>query len=106
MGVLAFILAASTMLASAEGIAAIPVVKEAPSPQCADLGEVRAASLLGGVMIKVAYTKALNGIKRRAQELGATHVLLIDSSSGYGGTNMMGRALRCPLPVPVAEPKG
>jgi hypothetical protein len=70
---------------------------------CEALGEVRASSLLGGALTNMAYSRVLNSIKKRARDMGATHVVLVDSSSGFAGSNMLGQAYRC-TPKASVEP--
>jgi hypothetical protein len=69
---------------------------------CERLGEVRGSSLLGGVMTNVAYGRAMDQMKRRATALGATHIEIIDVSSGFAGSNALGTAYRC-SPTPSKD---
>lgn len=63
---------------------------------CQVLGEVRSSSSWGGVMAGYAQGKALAGLKKKAVRLGATHLVLLDGSSGWSGSYMLGQAYRCP----------
>lgn len=63
---------------------------------CERVGEVKASSWLGGAMTNVAYSRALNSLKKKAAAQGATHLQMLDSSGGAMGTNMLGAAYRCP----------
>jgi hypothetical protein len=63
--------------------------------KCERLGEVRSNSLLGGMMTGVGYQKALEGLKKKAAKLGATHLQLLNANAGYAGSNMLGIAFRC-----------
>lgn len=48
-------------------------------------------------MTNMAYNRARDTLKKRALALGATRVVLLDSSSGPMGSNMLGNAYRCPV---------
>ena len=63
---------------------------------CRALGEVRGSSKLGGLWADAAYRKAIDKMKRQAADLGATHVQIIDSASGFAGSRMIGTAFLCP----------
>lgn len=91
------VMIASAMAALAAPAAAAPdviVVRDVPA-DCQHLGEVRSRSWWGGAMSNVGYSRALSGLKKRAVELGATHLVLVDSSAGMAGSNMLGQAYRC-----------
>lgn len=63
---------------------------------CERLAEVRGRSNWGGVFASKSYDWALGQMKERAVALGATHVLLLNATNGYTGSNMLGVAYRCP----------
>lgn len=72
---------------------------------CERLAEVRGSSAWGGVVQIMAYNRALAQLKARAEKLGATHVLLMDVSSGPMGSNMLGVAYRCAATPPASSEK-
>lgn len=72
---------------------------------CERLAEVRGRSNWGGVFASKSYDWALGQLKERAVALGATHVLLLNATNGYTGSNMLGVAYRCAPAAPAsAEP--
>jgi hypothetical protein len=72
---------------------------------CERLAEVRGRSNWGGVFASKSYDWALGQMKERAVALGATHVLLLNATNGYTGSNMLGVAYRCAPAAPAsAEP--
>lgn len=81
---------------SASAETKVEVVRErAAVAGCANLGEVRGKSMLGGALANMAYDRALKSLKKQASDLGATHVLLLDVSAGFAGNNMLGTAHSC-----------
>lgn len=91
--------ALSTVLATSATAAdaAIELVNEASAvSNCERLAEVRGSSAWGGIVTNMAYNRALSQMKERAAKAGGTHVLLMNVSSGYSGSNMLGVAYRCP----------
>lgn len=72
--------------------------------KCERLGEVKGSSAWGGVLTNMAYNKALAQMKAKAGKLGATHVQLLNGTSGWSGSNMLGIAYRCPTePATLAK---
>jgi hypothetical protein len=70
---------------------------------CERLGEVKGSSAWGGMVTNMAYNRALAQLKSRAGKLGGSHVVLLNVSSGFAGSNMLGVVYRCPAaPAPVA----
>ena len=63
--------------------------------KCQQVGEVHGNSLLGGIATSQGYENALADMKNQAAARGATHVLLMDVSSGHMGSNALGTAYRC-----------
>lgn len=63
--------------------------------RCQNLGQIHTSSFMGGIMHSQGYENALVDLKNRAAARGATHVLLMDVSSGYTGSNVLGDAYRC-----------
>lgn len=83
--------------AHAETPSEVIIVKdEASVAGCEFLGEVKGSSAWGGMVTNMAYNRAPDTLKKRARALGATHVVLLDSSSGAMGSNMLGNAYKCP----------
>lgn len=78
----------------------ILVGDQAAVAQCERIGEVRGSSALGGMLTNMAYRRALAQLKARARAAGATHILVVDISSGFAGSNMIGQAYRCPAMPP------
>jgi hypothetical protein len=76
---------------------AIPLVNERIAVAgCAALGQLQAQSAWGGLaMTGTGFNNALADLKHQAATLGATHVLMVNSSNTVGGTNMIGDAYRC-----------
>lgn len=75
---------------------AVELVNEASSVAgCQRLSEVRGKSAWGGVFAAKSYDWALSQLKEQAAKAGATHVLLLNATSGYTGSNMLGVAYRC-----------
>ena len=68
---------------------------------CQRLGEVQGGSLWGGAMSGIAYGRALDKIKRKAANLGATHLQLLNATSSMGGSNMLGVAYSCKPSAPA-----
>lgn len=88
------IMAASSAYAEGSGI---ELVNEASSvARCERLSEVKGSSAWGGLVTNMAYNRALAQLKERAAKTGATHVLLLNVSSGPMGSNMLGVGYRCP----------
>ena len=82
----------------------IALVKEASQVAgCERIAEVRGKSAWGGVFAVKSYDWALSQMKQRAASQGATHVLILDASSGYMGSNMLGVAYKCPPPTPTSS---
>lgn len=76
----------------------IALVNEASSlTGCERLSEIKGSSSWGGVFAAKSYDWALSKLKERAAALGGTHVLLLNATSGYTGSNMLGVAYRCPV---------
>lgn len=95
-----FALAASSGTAAdlatpAEPASVMIVKDEASVASCQFLGEVKGSSAWGGVVTNMAYNRARDGLKRKAFALGATHIVLLDSSSGPMGSNILGNAYKC-----------
>jgi hypothetical protein len=94
----AIVAAFAVALVAGPAFAEVVVVRDAPSvANCKALGEVRASSLMGGLLATAAYDKVIRQMKERAAKLGGTHVLLLDSASGYSGARMFGTAYACPI---------
>lgn len=92
----ALILAAAVAVAG-PAPADVVVVRDAVSvANCRALGEVRSSSLWGGLLANAAYNHVVDQMKKRAADLGGTHVQIIDSSSGFAGSRMIGTAFICP----------
>jgi uncharacterized protein YbjQ (UPF0145 family) len=72
---------------------------------CERLTEIKGSSAWGGMVQNMAYNRALSQLKARAEKLGATHVLLLDVSSGTMGSNMLGVAYKCTAPPPALPEK-
>lgn len=88
------------------GTAEVSLVNDAAAVStCERVGEVRGSSMMGGILTNAAYGRALEQMKKRAAKLGATHVQLLNASSGYAGSNMLGVAFKCaPLAMPALPP--
>jgi len=87
----------SASAAKAEPAPDVIIVKdEASVTTCKFLGEVKGSSAWGGLVTNMAYNRARDTLKKRARSLGGTHVVLLDSSSGPMGSNMLGNAYKCP----------
>lgn len=71
---------------------------------CERLAEVKGSSAWGGVVTNMAYNRALSQLKEKAAKAGASHVLLLNVSSGYTGSNMLGVAYRCVRPPAAVTP--
>lgn len=69
---------------------------------CERIAEVKGSSAWGGVVTNMAYNRALAQLKEKAAKAGASHVLLLNVSSGYMGSNMLGVAYRCAPAAPAA----
>lgn len=67
--------------------------------RCQNLGQIHTSSLMGGILQSQGYDNALTDLKNQAASRGATHILLMNISSGYAGSNMLGDAYRCGRPV-------
>jgi hypothetical protein len=89
-------LATATAAQAAPPADIIIVKDEATVATCEFLGEVKGSSAWGGLVTNMAYNHARDALKKRAGRLGATHVVLLDSSSGPAGSNMLGNAYKCP----------
>jgi len=74
---------------------AMIVKDESTVASCEFLGEVKGSSAWGGLVTNMAYNRARDALKKRAREIGATHIVLLDSSSGPMGSNMLGNAYKC-----------
>lgn len=99
LGLTALIVAAvgAAVIAAEPSPSQIVVVRDSAAVVgCRALGEVQGSSMLGGMMAQAAYNRALKQIKERAAALGATHLQLIDSASGFAGARMLGSAYACP----------
>lgn len=90
---LAALVAVVAVEASAQGVQLVS--DPAAVANCQRLGEVRSNSLLGGAMAGMGYQKALDGLKKKAAKLGATHLQLLNATSGFAGSNMLGIAFKC-----------
>jgi hypothetical protein len=74
----------------------VQVVRElAAVAKCQRLSTIRAGSLIGGAMTSVGYSNTVAELQSKAAAAGGTHVLIIDMSSGFAGSNAMGDAYRC-----------
>lgn len=74
---------------------------------CERLGEITSSSMMGGVLTGTGYKRALAKLKKKAQDMGGTHLHLLNGNSNYAGSNFLGVAYRCPptsLPTPSAQP--
>lgn len=63
--------------------------------RCQSIGQIHSNSILTGVLQSQGYENMLTDLKNRAAARGATHVLLMDVSSGYASNNALGDAYRC-----------
>ncbi|MBP7650882.1 MAG: DUF4156 domain-containing protein [Phenylobacterium sp.] len=88
---------------AAQATEIIIVKDESSVAGCEYLGEVKGSSAWGGLVTNMAYNRARDGLKKRALALGATHVVLLDSSSGPMGSNTLGNAYKCPTRLPRAD---
>ncbi len=96
----AAVVIAAVLLASADAAIAdtgeVVLVGDASEVRgCQRLGEVAASSLLGGVLASQGRKHTITTLKERAKALGATHIQLLSSNTGYAGSNMLGVAYRC-----------
>jgi hypothetical protein len=91
--IVSFFVVASAALAADSQVELAPDASAVAS--CQRLGEVRGSSLMGGLLASAAYNRALAQMKSRAAKLGATHVVLLNGTSGMGGSNMLGVAYKC-----------
>lgn len=99
--------AGMAVLAGGADTASVVVVRDFQAvAQCQAVGEVRANSMMGGVLAAYSYDRALNQLKDKTIKAGGTHVQIVDSASGHTGTRMIGTAFKCPLPTEegVAKP--
>lgn len=74
---------------------------------CQRLGEVTSSSMMGGVLTGAGYKRALAKLKQRAQDLGGTHLHLLNGNSNYAGSTFLGVAYLCrptSSPPPSAQP--
>ena len=88
---------------AAEASEIIIVKDESSVAACEYLGEVKGSSAWGGLVTNMAYNRARDSLKKKALALGATHVVLLDSSSGPMGSNMLGNAYKCLAKVTRAD---
>ena len=75
--------------------------------KCERLGEVQGRSNFGGMMTNFAYARTIKSLKERGQKMGATHLLMLDVSSGFSGSSALAEAFKCeqrPLPVEPLVP--
>ena len=64
--------------------------------KCQYVGEVRGDhNLYGGVMVGLAQQSAESQIMNRAAQMGANTVEVSNSTAGWAGANMSGKAYRC-----------
>ena len=94
----ALIFAGAVAMAGSNTASIIVVRDYAAVANCRALGEVRGFSRLGGMLANAAYNHAVDQLKRNAAALGGTHVQIVDSSSGFTGSRMIGTAFACPTP--------
>lgn len=64
---------------------------------CERLGEAQGdQNLIGGVLQGEARADALRRMRNAAYGMGATNLVMLDMSTGFGGANTNGIAYRCP----------
>ncbi|WP_210482757.1 hypothetical protein [Microvirga antarctica] len=74
----------------------VKIVREqAAVAGCQNLGQIRATSLMTGVLASQGYDSLLAQLKSKTAEVSGTHLLLIDFSSGWSSHNAVGDAYRC-----------
>lgn len=71
---------------------------------CERITDVKGSSAWGGMLTNMAYNRALNQLKARAAQAGGTHLVLLNASSGFTGSNMLGVAYRCPAKPSARDP--
>ncbi len=91
--VICLVFAASSATAADE---VVMVSDPATMNGCERLGEVTSSSMMGGVLTSTGYKRALAKLKKRAHDLGGTHLHLLNGNSNYAGSNFLGVAYRCP----------
>lgn len=89
---LCFGLAASAAMAAED---VVMVSDPATLSSCERLGEVTSSSMMGGVLTGTGYKRALAKLKKKAGEMGGTHLHLLNGNSNYAGSNFLGVAYRC-----------
>lgn len=75
-------------------------VKPAEAEQvkgCAYLNDVHGSSMWYGMFASAGLDSARTDVLKRAQELGATHLVWSQPDSHFGGTTASGKAYRCGL---------
>jgi hypothetical protein len=91
---MALLSACSTLSDEGQGVFVVSDASAVAS--CQKLGQVYSRSLLSGIGISgIAYNNALTELKNEAADRGATHVMLVDTSSSLGMTKMIGDVYRC-----------
>lgn len=71
---------------------------------CERLGPIAGGSGWGGITSNVGHKRAMAGMRNEAADMGATDVLVVSSSAGWGGGHVEGEAYRCPEGHDIAAP--
>jgi Domain of unknown function (DUF4156) len=94
IGLFALLSACTTLISEAGGVVLVSDGNTLAS--CQKLGQVHSRSLLSGIGASgIAYNNALTELKNEAADRGASHVMLVDTSSSLRVTKMIGDAYRC-----------
>ena len=73
----------------------VQIADDAMVSGCRYLDNVHGASGLYGVFAQRGFENARADVLTQAQEIGATHVVWIPTSQGYGSSQAEGKAYRC-----------
>ena len=73
----------------------VQIADDAMVSGCRYLDNVHGTSGLYGVFAQRGFDNARSDVLSKAQEIGATHVVWIPTSQGYGSSQAEGKAYRC-----------